>query len=118
MTKEEALYKFFSEFGLTAYPSNAVPNDTTFPWLTYSTPIGYDGNVSAEVNLWYHTESEATPNLKADEISKALGIGGVVLPYDGGAIWIKRDNPFSQSLTDENDVTIKRRQINLIYEYL
>lgn len=118
MTKEEALYKFFSKFGLTAYPSNAVPHDTTFPWLTYSTPIGYDGDVSAEVNLWYHTESEATPNNKANQIAEAIGIGGAIVPYEGGVIWIKRDNPFIQSLTDENDASIKRRQINILYEYL
>lgn len=118
MTKEEALYNYFSSFGLTAYPSNAVPYETTFPWLTYSTPLGFDGDVSAEVNLWYHTESEATPNNKVNEIAEAIGVGGVTLGYDGGIIWIKRGNPFCQSLTDENDVSIKRRQINLQYEYL
>ena len=118
MTKEEALYKYFNNFGLTAYPSNAVPTETAFPWLTYSTPIGYDGDVSAEINLWYHTESEAIPNKKANEIAECLGVGGVTVPYDGGIIWIKRDNPFIQSLTDQNDASIKRRQINLIYEYL
>lgn len=118
MTKEEALYRFFSSFGITAYPSNGVPTDTTFPWLTYSTPIGYDGDVSAEVNLWYHTESEATPNKKANQIAEAIGMGGVLVKYDDGAIWIKRDNPFIQSLTDENDPAIKRRQLNIIYEYL
>lgn len=118
MTKEKALYNFFSGFGITAYPSNAVPENTTFPWLTYSTPIGYDGDVSAEVNLWYHTESEATPNKKADDIAKVIGRGGVILTYDDGAIWIKRGNPYSVSLTDDNDATIKRRQLNIIYEYL
>lgn len=118
MTKERALNQFFSGFGITAYPSNAVPNDTTFPWLTYTTPVGYDGDVSAEVNLWYHTESEATPNKKASEIAEAIGVGGVTIPYDEGLIWIKRGNPFSNALTDANDATIKRRQINVIYEYL
>jgi len=118
MTKEEALYNFFSGFDITAYPSNAVPSDTVFPWLTYSTPIGYDGDVSAECNLWYHTESEATPNRKANEIAEKVGVGGTLVHYDNGVIWIKRGNPFSQALTDQNDASIKRRQINLIYEYL
>lgn len=118
MTKEEALYRFFSSFNITAYPSNAVPTDTIFPWLTYSTPIGYDGDVSAEVNLWYHTESEAIPNNKLNEIAERIGVGGVTVPYDDGIIWIKRDNPFSTALSDQNDASIKRRQINLIYEYL
>lgn len=118
MTKEEALYRFFSRFGITAYPSNAVPEDTVFPWLTYTTPIGYDGAVSAEVNLWYHTESEAVPNRKAEEIANVIGLGGVLVAYDDGAIWIKRGNPWSVALTDATSASIKRRQLNVIYEYL
>lgn len=34
MTATEALYKFFSGFGLPAYPDTAVPQDTVMPYLT------------------------------------------------------------------------------------
>ena len=120
MTKTEALYKFFNSFGLTAYPSNSVPDDTVFPWLTYEPTIGNFGDeqLSITVNLWYHTDSEAIPNKKVDDISEAIGMGGVTVPYDDGMIWITRGTPFCQSLSDENDASIKRRMLNVNLEYL
>ena len=35
MTPTAALYQFWSSFGITAYPSNRVPEDTAFPFITY-----------------------------------------------------------------------------------
>ena len=69
MTKDEALYRFFSGFGIPAYPDTSVLNengepDVVLPYLTY-TPVfdAWGGEpVSLTVNLWYRTESEAVPN--------------------------------------------------------
>lgn len=120
MTKPEALYNFFSSFGMTAYPANAVPEDTVFPWLTYEAPFGSfdDGPMPITVNLWFHTESEAVPYAKAEQIAQAIGEGGVTLPCDRGLIWVKKGTPFCQSVNDEADSSIKRRYINLTLEYL
>lgn len=120
MTKAAALQKFFSSFGLPAYHANAVPNDSVFPWLTY-TPIfdSITGSpVSLTVNLWYYGEGEAAPNAKAQEIADAIGIGGVTLPCNGGFIWLKRGSPWCQSLSDETSDNIKRRYLNVTAEYL
>ena len=120
MTKGEALQQFFSGFGLTAYAAASVPDDTVFPYLTYDLVTGSWGDMdtSITVNLWYHTDSEAIPNAKADEIADAIGIGGKVLPCDGGGIWLKRGSPWCQSLADETDKSIKRRYINISAEFL
>ena len=120
MTKEAALYQFFSSFGLEAYAETAVPEDAVFPYLTYqAAPSAFEeGEVSLTVNLWYHTEGEAAPNQKAREISKVIGQGGVVLLCDGGYIWLKRGSPFCQNLSDQTDRGIKRRYINVTAEYL
>jgi hypothetical protein len=120
MTKAAALYQFFSGFGIAAYASTAVPDDVTFPYLTYEviTSAWEGGEVGLTVNLWYYTESEATPNAKAQELSEALGIGGKLLKCDGGYIWLKRGSPWCQSLTDDTSPTIKRRYINISAEYL
>lgn len=120
MTKGEALHKFFSGFGITAYPSSSVPTDTVFPWLTYDPVFSDWGSeeVSITVNLWYRTESEAIPNAKAQEISESIGFGGKIISCDGGAIWIKRGSPFCQSLMDEADKVIKRRYIQLTATFL
>lgn len=124
MTKDKALYAFFSGFGIPAYPDTAVLNengepDVVLPYLTY-TPIfdAWGGEpVSLTVDLWYRTEREDIPNAKAEEISKAIGLGGKVLPCDGGAIWLKRGSPWCQSLSDEADRAIKRRYLNVTAEY-
>ncbi len=120
MTKEAALKQFFSSFGISAYPSTAVPKDVIFPYLTYDVIISAweGGEVGLTVNLWYFTTQESEPNAKARELSEAIGLGGKILVCDGGAIWLKRGSPWCQSLTDETDRNIKRRYINITAEYM
>ena len=78
MTKDKALHAWFSQF-LTAYPASSVPDDAVFPWLTYELITGAwdSGEIGLTVNLWYYTTQEAEPNAKAQEISDAIGFGGV-----------------------------------------
>lgn len=120
MTKAAALHQFFSSFGITAYTTTSVPEDAVFPYLTYEfiTSAWGGGEVGLTVNFWFYTESEKIPNAKAEELSAAIGLGGKVLPCDGGYIWLKRGSPWCQSLTDETSPTIKRRYINVTAEYL
>lgn len=120
MTKDKALYAWFNGFGIPFYPTTSVPEDSGFPWGTYElvTSAWDGGEVSLTVNLWYHTESEAIPNAKAEEISEAIGFGGVTIPCDDGFVWLKRGSPWCQSLRDEADATIKRRYINITAEYM
>lgn len=119
MTKEASLQAFFERF-LPSYAASAVPNDVEFPYLTYEliTSAWEEGEVGITVNLWYYTTSEAAPNAKAREMSAAIGMGGVQVPCDGGAIWLKRGSPWCQSLYDSTDTSIKRRYINVTAEYL
>ena len=120
MTKAAALYKFFSSFGMPAYEASSVPDDVIFPYLTYEliTSAWSGGEVGLTVNLWFYTTSEAIPNAKAQELSEAIGIGGVMLLCDFGAIWLKRGSPWCQSLKDETSPTIKRRYLNVTAEYM
>jgi len=120
MTKEAALKQFFNGFGMSAYPSTAVPNDVQFPYLTYDviTSAFQEESVGLTVNLWDFTTQEGPLNAKARELSEAIGRGGKLLPCDGGYIWLKRGSPWCQSLSDETSPTIKRRYINVTAEYL
>lgn len=120
MTKGAALYKFFDSFGLTAYAATSVPEDTVFPYLTYEVVLDTweGGEVNIPVNLWFYTESEAIPNAKAEEISAAIGLGGVKLPCNGGFIWLKRGSPWCTNLGDDTAANIKRRSLNVSAEYL
>lgn len=119
MTKEQALHQFFNSFGITGYRNTSVPDDAIFPFLTYDTPISSfeEDPVSITLNLYFYTDSEAVPDAKAEEIRKAIGMGGALLNCDGGAIWLKWGVPWCQSLVDETNRNIKRRYINITAEY-
>ncbi len=118
MTKAAALYQFFSSFGLPAYEENSVydmDDIPDFPYITYelNTDSFSDNSISLSCSLWYRSTSWVQCNAKAEEISKAIGQGGVILPCDGGYIWIKRSSPFAQSMGDDSDDMIKRKFINI-----
>jgi hypothetical protein len=120
MTKEQALHNFFNSFGIKGYRNTSVPDDVIFPYLTYDVLISSweEDPVSLTVHLYDYTESEAKVDAKAEQIRKAIGMGGVLLNCDGGAIWLKWGVPWCQSLVDDTDKTIKRRYINITAEYL
>lgn len=118
MTKEAALNAFFSKFGLPAVATSSVQKDMTLPYLSYdvTTAAWGDGDVEITASLWYYTESEKEPNAKAREIAEAIGLGGVLLNCDGGAIWLKRGTPWCQNLYDE-DPLVKRRYLKMSAEF-
>lgn len=118
MTKGAAVHEFFSGFGMSAYAASAVPEDVILPYITYEFVADAMGEVDISVNLWFYTESEAIPNAKALEISKAIGLGGKILRFDGGAVWVKRGSPWCQSLKDDTAPGIKRRLLNVRLEYI
>ena len=119
--KTQALYNFFSGFDLPAYEENTVPtgaNAPALPYITYATATGdFDNDVQISGSLWYSGYSWADADRKAAEISAALANGGKLIPYTGGALWIRRGTPFAQHMADEND-TIRRIYLNLTAEYL
>lgn len=118
MTKAAAIYKFWSGFSLTAYEENTVPEDATFPYVTYQLVTdGFDREVAATASLWYRGESWTAINAKTEEISAHIGLGGKIIKCDGGRIWIKRGQPFAQNMGDESDDLIKRKYLNVTIEY-
>ena len=119
MTKAAAIYQFWSSFGLTAYEENTVPEDAAFPYITYQLVTdSFDREVSATASLWYRGESWTAINAKTEEIAQRIGLGGVIIKCDGGRIWIKRGQPFAQNMGDESDDLIKRKYINVVYEFM
>ena len=121
MTKAAAIYQFWKSFGLPTYEENSVPtgdNAPALPYLTYQFATDDFGKeVALTSSLWYRSTSWTQANEKAEEVSKAIGRGGKMLPCDGGAIWIKKGTPFAQNMGDESDDMIKRKYLNLVVEY-
>lgn len=118
MNKEQALHAFWASFGLTTYDENTVPEDAAMPRLTYSVVSDSLGStVAPSASLWYRTSSWQEITEKKEQISSAIGRGGKLVHYDGGAIWIKRGVPFSRRVHDEDD-KIRRIYINIEAEFL
>ena len=120
MTKEQALHAFFNKFGIAGYRNTSVPDGAVFPYLTYTCPVAsFESDpVSITVHTYHYTDSEAIPDEVAEQIRKAIGMGGVLLNCDGGAIWLKWGVPWCQSIYDDTDKTLKRRYINITAEFL
>lgn len=118
MTKEKAYHAFLASFGWPVYDENTVPDDAVLPRITYNlSDAEFGAPVAMSVNLWNRSTSWASVTGKADEIYRIISLGGKLIPYDRGYIWVKRGQPFSQRMADEND-SIRRIYINLEVEYL
>ena len=119
MTKAAAIYQFWNSFGLTAYEENTVPDDAAFPYITYQLVTdSFDYEIPLTASIWYRSESWTAINSKTEEVSQKISRGGKIIPCDGGAIWLKRGQPFAQSMGDESDNLIKRKYLNITAEFM
>jgi hypothetical protein len=119
VTKAAAIHAFWNQFGIPAYEENTVPEDATYPYITYQLVTdAYIREVVMTASVWYRSTSWMECNAKAEEIGRTIGMGGTVLRCDDGRIWLKRGTPFSQSMGDESDDLVKRKYINISAEYI
>lgn len=119
MTKAAAIYQFWSGFGLTAYEENTVSDDAKFPYITYQLVTdSFDREIPLTASIWYRSESWTAINAKTEEISQKISRGGKIISCDGGAIWLKRGQPFAQNMGDESDDLIKRKYLNITAEFI
>ena len=122
MTKEAALHYFWSSFGWAAYEATSVPtgdNAPKFPYITYTVATdSIERTVALTADLWYRGTSWAVVNDLAKRISEAISGGGKIISCDGGCMWIKRESPFAQNMSDPNDDLIKRKHINISVEFM
>lgn len=118
LNKVQAYFDFWGKFGWQVYDENSVPDDASLPYIT--SDFSYDSflyEVGLTPSLWDRSTSWETVEQKAAEIEQAIGRGGVLVKYDGGAFWLKKANPFAQRLADEDD-SIRRIVINISVEYI
>ena len=119
MTKAAAIYQFWNSFGLTAYEENTVPTGAAFPYITYQLVTdSFDREIPLTASIWYRSESWTAINAKTEEISQKISLGGKIISCDGGAIWLKRGQPFAQNMGDESDDLIKRKYLNITAEIM
>lgn len=116
----QALHDFWSSFGWTAYDTSTVPSEDlhpVMPRITYDVATSeFESEIALSASLWSRSMKWDEVSQKADEIYNAIGLGGIIVPYSTGKLWIKRGSPFSQRMPDPDD-TIRRIYINVIVEF-
>lgn len=120
MNAQAALNQFWNGFGWKAYEENTVPENAFADrdhYITYSAAdAGFDEPVMLTASLWSRSKSWTDAVEKAQQIMNYIGLGGVLVAYTGGKLWIKRGVPFSQRMSDE-DPTVRRIYINVEVEF-
>lgn len=121
MNSAQILQTLWSGFGLKAYDENTVPEGAMATngdkYLTYNVSGAYfDEPVMMSASLWYKSTSWADITEKAMEIGAYIGLGGRIIPFEDGYLWVKRGTPFAQRMSDEN-AQIRRMYLNIEVEY-
>lgn len=111
----EALYSFFSGFGIPAYIQDNIPDNVTMPYITYEL-IEPEPLATAlfHASVWYRDTGVAAISGKVDEIRAAIG-NGVDLPTESGVVHIfrERNGTFAQIMNDPNRET-KRAYLSMM----
>ena len=120
MTPEAAFSAWLAgAVGATAYADGHVPDSATYPFVTFTLPASCWGAAAtaATVDRGARGEGEAATNARARALSRAIGLGGVLLACDGGGMWLTRGEPWCQAVADE-DPAVSRRRINVSVEWM
>ena len=116
MDSQQALDSWWRSFQWEAWEENSVPDNALKDYghyITYTAGTSeFERPMMLSASLWERSTSWAGTVNKASEIEATIGLGGTVIPFDGGKIWMKRGSPFSQRMPDEDD-TVRRVYINV-----
>lgn len=110
--------EFCNSFGVPAYDRGSVPDGAAFPRITYQYAFDtFNRPVAIELSAWDRSTSWQGVNELADAIENKITRGGIIIGYDGGAVWITPGSPFRQRMNDEDDM-IRRISFNLFLEFI
>lgn len=86
----QALYQFFSQFGIPAYAEDTIPQNAELPYLTYSNvDPDWREQRTIHVQVYYRNQTSNLASLtKADEIMAEIG-DCRKLPFDGGLVVLR-----------------------------
>ena len=119
MDKIQALHSFWSGFGLKAYDETSVPDNAQLPYITYEVSSDEFGRTLMQsASVWYRSSSWTSITRKVDEISTYIGRGGRMIPYDGGSLWLRKDSPWAQRMSEPSDDMIRRAVLGILIEFL
>ena len=117
--KTQALYKFWSSFGLPAYNELTVPDNAELPYITYEVATGSLGDVVAlSASIWYNSYSWEEVAKKSDEIAEFIyKQDPPAISIKGGRLYITKGKPFTRDMDDDSSKMIRKRIININAEF-
>ena len=115
----EALYSFWSSFGLPAYTTTTVPDEINVPYITYSLVESESLEPATHyAQIFYRSTSNVELMEKVDAIKAAIGTG-IRIQCEGGFVVLRPSTPYVQVVTDEvpeNRYAYITLQINCYHE--
>lgn len=113
MKKWEALYQFFSSFGIEAYEENSVPTGDdapAYPYIVYELKQGgFDANydIALSFSIIDRKDSFVPSYELLDTIAETIG-DSKIYELDNGYLRIRQGSPWGQNQRDNNDINIRR----------
>lgn len=103
----QALYRFWSSFGVPAYLSGHVPDGASVPYITFEVGDGEPFSSTFLVAIVWAADN-ATRAALLDKIAEAIGADGTTIALDGGGMLALYRNAggFMSYYDDPEDKTI------------
>lgn len=119
MNGEQTVHAFWASFGWDAYDETSVPAQKPMPYITHEGAVDTFGHEVAQVaTLWYRSSGWTEITAKRREIEARLTKGGLIIPYDGGAVLIRRGDPWAQRRADAVDDMARSIVLNYTVEFI
>jgi hypothetical protein len=117
--KWQAIQNFWSGFEWPAYDENSVPEDASYPRITYEVQTdSLDNVILLSASLWDRSTSWEKVSKKADQIaSEIVHMDPPTIRIAGGGLYISKGSPFASRMADEDD-SIRRIYLNINAEFL
>lgn len=118
MDKQQAYYKLWSSFGISAYDENRVPEDAVLPYITYQVLLDdLDSPIYPVATLWDKSTSWTRLDAKLKEIASYVKNMSPI-ELDEGYMNVTPGTPFAQRTSDPTDKTVIGYLLNLGVEFL
>lgn len=118
MDKLQAIHSFWSSFGWRAYDETSVPDEAELPYITHEGAVSdFNRPVAQTASLWDRSTGWTTVTAKEQEIAGEITRGGKIIPFDGGALIIRKGSPWAQRMSTEQDDNVRRIILNYEVEY-
>ena len=118
LDKEQTIQEFWEGFEWPAYDEGTVPDEATYPRITYNVVTDDLGQpVAMYASLWDRATTWERVAKKSAEISRAItSMWPPAIPFEGGRIYVTKGSPFAQRMVDEDDM-VRRIYINITAEF-